>query len=326
MSTIIMSACWPLEGMSIAQKAVLISLADNANDQGVCWPSIPTIAKRVCASERAVQNAIKWLETAKVVTANRSNGRHTSYSVTPAAYSPPQEMHPRTKCTGEGDAPAQQIHHTPAGNAGVPPQEMHQPPHQVPSNRNKPSREPSRNRQSAPAKSSKAAKPTALFERFWVVYPRKSAKADAEKAFAKLGVDEAMLVVLLEAIAKQSAWPEWREDGGKFIPHPATWLNGKRWLDEPAPKQAAGEGGASAGSSDATWWETAPGIEAHGAEVWRARKPGEDFQRYKIGVFKAAGEGPWRQALLADLLRTKSSIYADVHTYFYGHPPTEVPA
>ncbi|URF05983.1 helix-turn-helix domain-containing protein [Cupriavidus campinensis] len=106
--------------MSIAQKAVLISLADNANDQGVCWPSIPTIAKRVCASERAVQNAIKWLETAKVVTANRSNGRHTSYSVTPAAYSPPQEMHPRIKCTGEGDALAQGIHHTPAGNAGVP--------------------------------------------------------------------------------------------------------------------------------------------------------------------------------------------------------------
>ena len=32
MSTIIMAACWPLQGMSPSQKAVLISLADKAND------------------------------------------------------------------------------------------------------------------------------------------------------------------------------------------------------------------------------------------------------------------------------------------------------
>ncbi|PVY81076.1 helix-turn-helix protein [Cupriavidus alkaliphilus] len=323
MSTIIMSQCWPLEGMSIAQKAVLISLADNANDQGVCWPSIPTISKRVCASERAVQNAIKWLEAAQVVTANRSNGRHTSYTVTPAAYSPPQEIHPRTTCTGAGDSPAQEMHHTPAADAGVPPQEVRQPPHQVPSNRKEPPKEPSGNRQGAPAKSGKAAKQSALFERLWQAYPRKVAKADAEKAFAKLGADEALVEQLLAAIAKQSAWPEWREEGGKFIPHPATWLNGKRWLDEPAPQQPAGPGGVPAGGGDATWWESAPGIEAKGAEVWRARKAGEEFQRYKVGVFKAAGDGPWRQALLADLLRTKSSVYADVHAFFYGHPPTE---
>jgi hypothetical protein len=26
---------------------------------------------------------------------------------------------------------------------------------------------------------------------------------------------------------------EWTKDGGQFIPHPATWLNQKRWEDEP---------------------------------------------------------------------------------------------
>lgn len=139
MSTIIMSQCWPLEGMSIAQKAVLISLADNANDQGVCWPSIPTIARRVCASDRAVQNAIKWLESARLVTANRANGRHTSYTVTPAAYAPPKEMHQRTKFTGAGDSPAQEMHHTPAGDSGDPRTACTTPPNHVPSNRNEPS-------------------------------------------------------------------------------------------------------------------------------------------------------------------------------------------
>lgn len=39
MSTIIMSQCWPLQGLSVTQKAVLISLADQANDDGVCWPA-----------------------------------------------------------------------------------------------------------------------------------------------------------------------------------------------------------------------------------------------------------------------------------------------
>lgn len=56
MSTIIMSACWPLQGMSPSQKAVLVSLADQANDDGVCWPSVESIGRRTCLSERAVRD------------------------------------------------------------------------------------------------------------------------------------------------------------------------------------------------------------------------------------------------------------------------------
>ncbi|HCL4023078.1 TPA: helix-turn-helix domain-containing protein, partial [Pseudomonas aeruginosa] len=52
-----MTQCWPLQGMSAPQKAVLISLADNSNDDGVCWPSVAKIAERTCLSERAVRNA-----------------------------------------------------------------------------------------------------------------------------------------------------------------------------------------------------------------------------------------------------------------------------
>ncbi|HFH4110015.1 TPA: helix-turn-helix domain-containing protein, partial [Pseudomonas aeruginosa] len=95
MSTIIMSACWPLQGMSPAQKAVLISLADQANDQGVCWPAVDSIATRCCLSKRAVQQAIKWLRGAGIVSVEERQGRSTMYSVTPAAYAPQQEMHPR---------------------------------------------------------------------------------------------------------------------------------------------------------------------------------------------------------------------------------------
>src|SRR5260363_362367 len=61
MSTIIQAACWLLQ-LPPTAKFVLILLADNANDQGVCWPSIPKICERTCFSERTVHGAIKWLE------------------------------------------------------------------------------------------------------------------------------------------------------------------------------------------------------------------------------------------------------------------------
>lgn len=140
MSTIIMSACWPLQGMSPAQKAVLISLADQANDQGVCWPAVDSIATRCCLSKRAVQQAIKWLRSAGIVSVEERQGRSTMYSVTPAAYAPLQEMHPSSKCTRAGNAP------TPADAAPQPPQEMHPTPAaSAPRTVIEPTREPSGN-------------------------------------------------------------------------------------------------------------------------------------------------------------------------------------
>ena len=43
------------------RKLVLIKLADNASDQGECWPSVPYIAEQCEISERSVQNHIKQL-------------------------------------------------------------------------------------------------------------------------------------------------------------------------------------------------------------------------------------------------------------------------
>jgi hypothetical protein len=123
MSTILMSACWPLQGMSPAQKAVLISLADQANDDGYCWPSVGTIAKRTCLSERAVQGAIKWLVSAGLLSADERKGTSSVYQITPAAYAPPQEMRPADAAPrGAGNAPPppQMLHPTPADAAPKP--------------------------------------------------------------------------------------------------------------------------------------------------------------------------------------------------------------
>ncbi len=123
MSTIIMTQCWPLQGMNASQKAVLISLADNANDDGVCWPSVAYIAVRTCLSERAVQNAIKFLQEVKILAVEDRNGRSNVYTIKADNYTP----NPRKSCTPAESAPPQKeseppqnLHPTPAGAAPAP--------------------------------------------------------------------------------------------------------------------------------------------------------------------------------------------------------------
>ena len=67
------------------------------------------------------------------------------------------------------------------------------------------------------------------FDLFWEAYPRKEGKQKAEEAFAKIDVP---VETLLSAIEAQKKSPQWTKDGGQFIPHPTTWLNGKRWEDQ----------------------------------------------------------------------------------------------
>ncbi len=77
-----------------------------------------------------------------------------------------------------------------------------------------------------------------LFARFWSAYPRKVDRANAEKVFAKLRADDALVGAMLAAIMRATASEQWSTPGGKFIPYPATWLSGRRWEDETpdAPK------------------------------------------------------------------------------------------
>lgn len=67
------------------RKLVLLKLADNAGDDGECWPSIPHVARECEMSERAVQMHIRflverkflWIEERKTVEGlNKSNIYH----------------------------------------------------------------------------------------------------------------------------------------------------------------------------------------------------------------------------------------------------------
>lgn len=70
------------------------------------------------------------------------------------------------------------------------------------------------------------------FDGFWERYPNKVAKAKAIKAFDAVDPSDELLARMLKALEHQKASTQWLKDGGAYIPHPATWLNGRRWEDE----------------------------------------------------------------------------------------------
>lgn len=70
------------------------------------------------------------------------------------------------------------------------------------------------------------------FESFWSMYPKKKAKQDARKAWDKLKVDGTLYTEIMRGLALHKKSRDWIKDDGQFIPHPASWLNGKRWEDE----------------------------------------------------------------------------------------------
>jgi len=70
------------------------------------------------------------------------------------------------------------------------------------------------------------------FLSFWAIYPKRIGKGAAWKAWGKIPGINGNLEKILLAINSQIKSSEWINEDGKFIPHPATWLNQRRWEDE----------------------------------------------------------------------------------------------
>jgi hypothetical protein len=78
------------------------------------------------------------------------------------------------------------------------------------------------------------AVPAESFEEFWRVYPKRIAKETARKAFnaaIKRGATADVLIAGARRYAGERAGQE-----SRYTKHPATWLNGGCWHDEPAAR------------------------------------------------------------------------------------------
>lgn len=68
------------------------------------------------------------------------------------------------------------------------------------------------------------------FAQFWMVYPRKRARAVALKSWKRIAPDETTLAQILIGVMRYIRSGEWTDP--QFIPYPATFLNQERWKDE----------------------------------------------------------------------------------------------
>jgi hypothetical protein len=119
------------------------------------------------------------------------------------------------------------------------------------------------------------------FQEFWNVWPKRCAKADARKAWAQTKDIRPELTNLLNAVKAACKTEAWMKDGGKYIPHPATWLRGERWDD-------IHEVTLPNVHNDKPWNETATGIEAKGKELGLDPSQFESFPHFKVAVMRAA--------------------------------------
>lgn len=88
------------------------------------------------------------------------------------------------------------------------------------------------------ARKLKAVPDESRFAEFWQAYPRKVAKPAAMKAWAGVAAEAEAIIA---GVRLWAGSVEWQKDGGQFIPHPATFLNQRRWEDRPNASADAGE-------------------------------------------------------------------------------------
>lgn len=78
MSIKLMSAVWDMELPTHTQKLVLLSLADQANDMGECWPSLDTISRRCGLTRQGVLDQIEKLTAQRCLSVETGGGRKSN--------------------------------------------------------------------------------------------------------------------------------------------------------------------------------------------------------------------------------------------------------
>ena len=81
MSVHVTSAVWKSSKATGSALLVLLSLADQADDDGFCWPSVANICARTRLSRASVFRHLAELESLGEITRASNDGRSTDYRV-----------------------------------------------------------------------------------------------------------------------------------------------------------------------------------------------------------------------------------------------------
>jgi hypothetical protein len=204
----LMSEVWKTK-LPTSEKMVLLVIADHASDDGTeSWPSQRLIAEKSSLTVRTVQRCINnlaaagWIHMQKRAGGSincRDDRRPNKYTIHVGKLR--GDITTRRQPRGVIEDIDEASFATGTGRHTRPLNHTTEPPIESPS-----------------------------FDEFYKVYPRKTAKATARKAWDKLSPEDR--VRALEGALRYANDPN-RDDS--FTAYPATWLNAERWLDDPLP-------------------------------------------------------------------------------------------
>jgi hypothetical protein len=250
--------------LSVGARLTYVTLATYIDADGSCRPSVRTLAKRM---HRDPKSVVRWLDELEAANAIRrvpgAQAKVTTYHLLVWApttvirqESPGQMALPGVLASGQqgvGVMPTQVLASCQQG-VGVMPTKQHQEQHQLNNTTEHTPPTPRKSLDRVTPEVLPAVAPHGAVQRdlsvsdderfriFWRDYPRKIARAEAAKSFARSVKRDGADVIA----AGLAAWTRsWQADGTeeRYIPHPTTWLNQSRYLDTPpAPRPVEPKG------------------------------------------------------------------------------------
>lgn len=268
--------------LKVASKAVLIALADNADEDHSCWPRVSTIMHKTgLTSRRSVAAALSVLTALGLVAVQYRYGDRSRYILAVGRQPPVVSAKTSVESTKTRQKqPGGVEQNMPGGRAysagGV--------------GHNMLIREPPLQPPQQPPQLLLTEAVSAIddggFEEWWKWYPRKVGKGQARRAY-RAAIKKIAPDALLEATRQYPFNPELG-----FVKHPATWLNAECWDDDPAAVVQANQAGdARAGGA----------ADPFGLQAYLAKLPADHVLRTGYDpsmwedILNAAGFGEtWR--------------------------------
>lgn len=226
------SAVWTASVGDPVAKLVLLKLADNANSEGRCWPSIARICAETELSERTVQRKMSMLESAGLIERNRGKNCCDYVLRLEKLNDRLPDSHHVTVTPRQADTPS----HSHPYPVTVTPLPRH--------SDSCLTREPSMNRHRTTEERSESDREKAEQAlQILNAYPRKEKFANALSIVRKdleEGIDFNEMLKSTIAIAKVlRSLPSGA--GNRYVPGAESFFRDKRWQDDPETFRRAGE-------------------------------------------------------------------------------------
>ncbi len=209
-----MNWAWEAD-LPMAQKFVLVALADMADEKETCYPGQERLAKMTGTSVSTVRRAVKTLEESGAISRQArgiAGGGRTSDRYFLNTNQPICTV--RGNRSSEAPKPVNDDVETGHSDRGTPREPLEEPSDLV----------------------------GELLEVLWMMWPtsRRSSRKEVTKSL-KTALKVTDAPTLIETVKRHTdVWASWPKSDEQFIPHLPTWLNKERWTAaDPQPRGLA---------------------------------------------------------------------------------------